>query len=99
MSSIVLHAHESLELGQAMLYYIDSESQQPHTLKASAINRDHELDQITVEFQDSILNTGLEQSLCMEFHGQIRDGMSGYYKNTYTQDGETRYFGMTQVCF
>lgn len=92
MLNIVLHADKSLQIQKTILSTENSAIQESVTIK-----RDDNLQQINIEFKELILPE-LETFLCIEFSGQIKGNLTGFYKNTFTKNGKEHYFAMTDVC-
>lgn len=107
VSSIILHAESPLQI-DTVKYCVHSQSEILHTPVTFRLDRD--LKQLILELTETISpshedgeiidddNHPGDITLYFEFHGELNENMSGYFKNTYKdRGGEERHFSLTQV--
>ncbi|KAG7696028.1 hypothetical protein KL951_003553 [Ogataea haglerorum] len=51
----------------------------------------------TFKFGDNVLKAGESVQLYIKFVGELNDKLSGFYRSSYTENGETKYLATTQM--
>ena len=62
-------------------------------VQAHAIAYDQERETVVLHFEKPLCN---KHTLTLEYSGDIKDGLSGFYRSSYKEEDNTRYLGVTQ---
>lgn len=102
VSSITLHAGKKLQISQVVVSKQQNLSFDS-ILNQTNISRDNELERITIHLESQLdCYKNQNDPYCwihLTFNGHLNDVAAGYYKNTYEENGEKKYFALTHVSF